>query len=80
VTQHYEDVLIGGISVLTVFDPFAERWTTTIIGGPIDGYSRTYRQDDDPAAQHAKAIEVAKEAAAHASNSDAGAAGLAGDR
>jgi hypothetical protein len=57
--RHYEDEVGGGARVLTIYDADVDRWTTTIVGGPIDGWSATYRDDADPVAQHARAIETA---------------------
>lgn len=54
------DVVSPEVTVLTVYDRLGDNWTTTVVGGPVDGYSRAYR--DDPAAQHARAIELAKDA------------------
>jgi len=55
------DQVSDEVSVLTVFDQHAGRWTTTIVGGPMDGYQITCR-DDDADAQHAAAIEQARTA------------------
>ena len=58
-----EDIVRDGVRVLTVFDAQTERWTTTIIGGPLDTWSTIYRADADPVVQHAQAIEAARAAA-----------------
>ena len=55
----YEDI-VGDVRVLTLFDAQTERWTTTVIGGAMDGWSTTYREDADPVMQHAQAIEAAR--------------------
>jgi hypothetical protein len=54
----YEDIVTEGVTVITVFDASSERWTTTVVGGPTDGWSTTYRDEADPVIQHAKVIEA----------------------
>jgi hypothetical protein len=56
----YETSISDEVRIVTHYDAQTDRWTTTIVGGPIDGWSTTYRDDDEPEAQHAKAIEMAK--------------------
>jgi hypothetical protein len=58
--QFYEDIVSDGVRVLTRHDPEIDRWTTTIIGGPLDTWSTIYREEADPVVQHAKAIEKAR--------------------
>jgi hypothetical protein len=60
-TPHvYDDMARDGIRVVTHYDAVADRWTTTIIGGPMDGWSTVYRAEADPAVQHARVIAEAK--------------------
>ena len=56
-----EDRISDEVRVITVPDGDTGRWTTTIVGGPMDGYQMTCR-DDDAGAQHAAAIEQARTA------------------
>ena len=65
------DDLGDGVRVLTVLDAQTGRWTTTIIGGPLDTWSTIYREDADPAVQHAKAIEAARRSGATGGATDA---------
>jgi hypothetical protein len=60
----YEDLVRDGVRVLTRYDAQTDRWTTTIIGGPLDTWSTVYREDADPVVEHAKAIEAARSATA----------------
>jgi hypothetical protein len=67
--RYREDTISEGVRVISVFDPMIGRWTTTIVGGDLGGWSMLYRDDEDPSAKHAEAIKVAKDAASHASDS-----------
>lgn len=57
-----QDIISDEVQVVSVFDPFVERWTTTVIGGPLDMWSTTYRAEE-AGGKHEKAIELAKQAA-----------------
>lgn len=59
----YEDNVTEDVRVVTHYDVTSNRWTTTVMGGPIDGWSMTYRAEDDPAVQRKKAIAAAQDAA-----------------
>lgn len=57
----YEDLVSDGVRVVTHYDAQTDRWTTAVVGGSIDTWSTTYREDADPVIQHAKAVTLARE-------------------
>jgi hypothetical protein len=66
----YEDIVSDSVRVITRYDAETDRWTTTIVGGPLDTWSSIYREDAGPVVQHAKAIEAARNAPPESASAD----------